>query len=153
MARQLSKAQARLSTATLQAILRGTYKAKVRRLHDGAGLYLRLNPTQAGGYWLLRYHHNEIERVMGIGPLDAVPAAEARERARAAPTASQWRRSAARTARRKKSGSGTCRASHHLRGRGRHRSGAAKEGDRQIEDSGAPPALLVIAPPRRSVER
>jgi integrase len=75
---KLNKSMARLSSNMLGAILRGTHRAKVKRLHDGGGLYLRLDP---GPYWLYRYWHNGAERVMGIGSLAQVGAAEAREKA------------------------------------------------------------------------
>jgi len=74
MARRLNKSLARLSTVTLTAIQRGTYKAKVKRLHDGGGL-------APGPYCLFRYWHDGAERCMGIGSLMAVSAAEARDRA------------------------------------------------------------------------
>jgi integrase len=81
MARRLLKTQARLTTSVLAAISRGTYPVRQLRLHDGAGLYLRLNPS-GGGYWFFRYLRDGRERFLGLGNLDVVGAAEARERAR-----------------------------------------------------------------------
>jgi integrase len=74
-----TKALARLSSATLGAILRGSYKAKRKRIHDGGGLYIRIDPP----YWIYRYWHDGAERVMGVGSLAQVGAAEARKRATA----------------------------------------------------------------------
>jgi integrase len=75
---RLNKEMARLKSGTITAIKRGTYKAKVKRLHDGGGLYLRLEP---GPYWLYRYWYRGVERVKGIGSLKLIGAAAAREEA------------------------------------------------------------------------
>jgi len=50
---------------------------------DGAGLWLNVGPT-GGKSWLLRYTLDGRAREMGLGPLDTVGLAEARERCRAA---------------------------------------------------------------------
>jgi integrase len=73
-----NKSLCRLSSGTLQAIQRGTYKAKGKRVHDGGGLYLRLDGSP---YWLFRYWKHGAERTMGLGSLAYVSAAEAREKA------------------------------------------------------------------------
>ncbi len=53
------------------------------RYPDGGGLYLQVTPS-GGKSWLFRYHLNKRERNMGLGPLEFVSLAEAREKARAA---------------------------------------------------------------------
>lgn len=50
---------------------------------DGGGLYLQVSPS-GGKSWIFRYHVNKRERNMGLGPLQFVSLAEAREKARAA---------------------------------------------------------------------
>lgn len=49
-------------------------KGKRGRIADGAGLYL-----QDGASWVFRYERDRRERLMGLGPVDVVPLAEARE--------------------------------------------------------------------------
>src|ERR1700726_2689190 len=57
---------------------------KVRgRYGDGGGLWLQVTPAGTKS-WLLRYMLNGRARSMGLGPLDLVPLADARERAREA---------------------------------------------------------------------
>ena len=53
------------------------------RYPDGGGLYLQITPTGARS-WIFRYRVNGRERQMGLGPLEFVSLAEAREKARAA---------------------------------------------------------------------
>lgn len=50
---------------------------------DGGGLYLQITPT-GGKSWIFRYRHEGRERQMGLGPLQFVSLAEARELAREA---------------------------------------------------------------------
>src|SRR5829696_1896072 len=54
--------------------------AKPGRYGDGHGLYLQVKDTGARS-WLLRYERNGCERWMGLGGVELVPLAEARERA------------------------------------------------------------------------
>ena len=54
-----------------------------RRYGDGAGLWLHVGPT-GGKSWVLRYKRHGRAREMGLGPVDLVPLAEAREKARQA---------------------------------------------------------------------
>src|SRR5215212_8286219 len=54
--------------------------AKPGRYGDGKGLYLQVKDTGARS-WLLRYERNGRERWMGLGGVEFVPLAEARERA------------------------------------------------------------------------
>ena len=51
------------------------------RYPDGGGLYLQIGPT-GGKSWIFRYRHAGRERQMGLGPLQLVPLAQAREQAR-----------------------------------------------------------------------
>jgi integrase len=71
----------KLSTLKLRTTRPGRYS-------DGGGLYLKvsLNPTtgEARRSWIFRYEHNGRERFMGLGSLNDVTLAEARERATAA---------------------------------------------------------------------
>ena len=53
------------------------------RYIDGDGLYLQISKT-GGRSWLLRYQLNHRPRFMGLGPVNTVPLAEARELAHAA---------------------------------------------------------------------
>lgn len=53
------------------------------RYPDGGGLYLQITPTGARS-WIFRYRVAGRERQMGLGPLEFVSLAEAREKARAA---------------------------------------------------------------------
>ncbi len=53
------------------------------RYPDGGGLYLQVTPT-GGKSWIFRYRHEGRERQMGLGPLEFVSLAEARELAREA---------------------------------------------------------------------
>jgi integrase len=53
------------------------------RYGDGGGLWLQVTPTGTKS-WLLRYMLNGRSRSMGLGPLDLISLAEARERARSA---------------------------------------------------------------------
>jgi integrase len=53
------------------------------RFPDGGGLYLQITPTGARS-WIFRYRVAGRERQMGLGPLEFVTLAEAREKARAA---------------------------------------------------------------------
>lgn len=53
------------------------------RYPDGGGLYLQITPTGARS-WIFRYRAAGRERQMGLGPLEFVSLAEAREKARAA---------------------------------------------------------------------
>jgi hypothetical protein len=53
------------------------------RYIDGDGLYLQVSKT-GGRSWLLRYQLKHRPRFMGLGPVDRVPLAEARELAHAA---------------------------------------------------------------------
>ena len=48
--------------------------------HDGGGLYLQVS---AGGAksWIFRFMHDGRPREMGLGPVHAIPLAEARKRA------------------------------------------------------------------------
>jgi hypothetical protein len=50
------------------------------RYGDGGGLWLQVGPT-GGKAWLFRYKINGRERWMGLGPVEPVPLAEAREKA------------------------------------------------------------------------
>jgi integrase len=77
MQRQLSKALARLNSATINAVLKGTYKGEAKRLPDGGGLYLVPGP-QGGGSWVLRYKRDGKPSEAGLGSLATVGAAEAR---------------------------------------------------------------------------
>jgi hypothetical protein len=52
------------------------------RFPDGGGLYLQITPTGARS-WIFRYRVAGRERQMGLGPLEFVTLAEAREKARA----------------------------------------------------------------------
>ena len=54
--------------------------AKPGRYGDGHGLYLQVKDTGARS-WLLRYERNGCERWMGLGGVEFVPLADARERA------------------------------------------------------------------------
>ncbi|HTG20901.1 MAG TPA: integrase arm-type DNA-binding domain-containing protein [Reyranella sp.] len=76
MARKLSKALARIDALTLRRIARGTYKARLRSLHDGAGLYIRLRP--GGGSWVFRYQIDSALHSMGLGSVAQLGAPEAR---------------------------------------------------------------------------
>jgi hypothetical protein len=68
---------AKLTARTVEAI-------KVPgRYGDGGGLWLQVTPTGTKS-WLLRYMLNGRARSMGLGPLDLISLAEARERARSA---------------------------------------------------------------------
>src|SRR5262249_8535007 len=71
----------RLSTLKLKTTRPGRYA-------DGGGLYLKVsrNPTtgEARRSWIFRFEHNGRERFMGLGSLNDVSLAEARERATAA---------------------------------------------------------------------
>lgn len=58
-------------------------KKKPGRYGDGDGLWLQVGPT-GGKSWLLRYELHGRARQMGLGPVDLVPLADARDRARAA---------------------------------------------------------------------
>lgn len=51
------------------------------RYPDGGGLYLQIGPT-GGKSWIFRYRHAGRERQMGLGPLQLVSLAQAREQAR-----------------------------------------------------------------------
>ena len=51
------------------------------RYPDGGGLYLQVGP-KGGKSWIFRYRHAGRERQMGLGPLQLVTLAQARERAR-----------------------------------------------------------------------
>jgi integrase len=53
------------------------------RYGDGSGLWLHVGPT-GGKSWVLRYKRHGRAREMGLGPVDLVPLAEAREKARQA---------------------------------------------------------------------
>lgn len=53
------------------------------RYPDGGGLYLQITPSGARS-WIFRYRVAGRERQMGLGPLEFVTLAEAREKARAA---------------------------------------------------------------------
>jgi integrase len=53
------------------------------RYGDGGGLWLQVTPTGTKS-WLLRYMLNGRARAMGLGPLDLISLAEARERTREA---------------------------------------------------------------------
>ena len=61
--------------------LKVTRLTKPGRYADGGGLYLQIADSKS---WLLRYMRNGKARAMGLGPLDLVPLADARERAREA---------------------------------------------------------------------
>lgn len=50
------------------------------RYPDGGGLYLQITPS-GGKSWIFRYHTAGRERQMGLGPLEFVSLAEAREKA------------------------------------------------------------------------
>lgn len=50
----MAKTLNRIGSKTLDAILRGSYRAKQIRLADGGGLFLKPNKT-GGGYWSYRY--------------------------------------------------------------------------------------------------
>jgi integrase len=54
--------------------------------HDGGGLYLQVREGSSGltRSWVLRYTRQGKARIMGLGPLDVLSLAEARERAREA---------------------------------------------------------------------
>jgi len=71
----------KLSTLKLRTTRPGRYS-------DGGGLYLKvsINPTtgEARRSWIYRFEHNGRERFMGLGSLNDVTLAEARERATAA---------------------------------------------------------------------
>src|SRR3954464_6052058 len=54
--------------------------AKPGRYGDGKGLYLQVKDTGARS-WLLRYERHGRERWMGLGSVEFVPLAEAREKA------------------------------------------------------------------------
>jgi Arm DNA-binding domain len=64
-------------------------KMRVDRIHargrygDGGGLWLQVS-EHGGKSWLLRYTRHGRARHMGLGPVDVVTLAEARERAREA---------------------------------------------------------------------
>ena len=49
-------------------------------LNDGSGLYLRIESTGGGG-WILRYRHRGRRRDLGLGPMQLVTLAQAREAA------------------------------------------------------------------------
>src|SRR5688572_19404657 len=51
---------------------------KPGRHHDGKGLYLKINPTGAKS-WVFRYELDGREHFMGLGSLDNVPLADARD--------------------------------------------------------------------------
>ena len=72
-----SKALARLNSATVNAVLKGTYQGGERRLPDGGGLYLVPGPN-GGGSWILRYQRAGKATESGLGSLAQVGAAEAR---------------------------------------------------------------------------
>jgi hypothetical protein len=55
----------------------------VGRYPDGGGLYLQITPSGARS-WIFRYRVAGRERQMGLGPLEFVSLAQAREKARAA---------------------------------------------------------------------
>lgn len=59
------------------------HKQAPGRYPDGGGLYLQVTPT-GGKSWIFRYRHEGRERQMGLGPLEFVSLAEARELAREA---------------------------------------------------------------------
>src|SRR6516165_803607 len=71
----------RLSTLKLKTTRPGRHP-------DGGGLYLKvsINPTTGAvrRSWIFRFEHNGRERFMGLGSLNDVTLAEARERATAA---------------------------------------------------------------------
>jgi integrase len=71
----------RLSTLKLKTTRPGRYP-------DGGGLYLKVSFNPASGTvrrsWIFRFEHNGRERFMGLGSLNDVTLAEARERATAA---------------------------------------------------------------------
>jgi integrase len=54
--------------------------------HDGGGLYLQVRPGRSGysRSWVFRYTRHGKARIMGLGPLDTIGLAEAREKAREA---------------------------------------------------------------------
>ena len=76
----MAKTLNRITSKTLDAILRGSYRAGQIRLHDGGGLYLKPNKT-GGGFWTFRYMIEGKEREVGIGSLGPVSAADARAKA------------------------------------------------------------------------
>jgi len=49
-------------------------------LNDGSGLYLRIESTGGGG-WIFRYRHRGRRRDLGLGPMQLVTLAEARDAA------------------------------------------------------------------------
>jgi Arm DNA-binding domain/Phage integrase central domain len=53
------------------------------RFHDGHGLYLQVRGPRSAS-WIQRYIRHAEERMLGLGPLQLVGLAEARQRARAA---------------------------------------------------------------------
>lgn len=68
-----------MSRVTNRLTSRGALAIRAPGMHaDGRGLYLRVD--QAGGRsWVLIYHHQRRRREMGLGGLDAVSLARARE--------------------------------------------------------------------------
>src|ERR1700722_7014070 len=63
--------------------LKVTRLRKRGRYADGGGLYLQIGESGTKA-WLLRYMLNGRARAMGLGPLDLISLADARERAREA---------------------------------------------------------------------
>lgn len=53
-------------------------KSRKGRYADGGGLYLQVGPTGSKS-WLFRYQMDNRARQMGLGPLNTVTLAEARE--------------------------------------------------------------------------
>lgn len=53
-------------------------REKSYKLHDGRGLYLRIDPT-GNKYWILRYWENRKERQLSLGPYPVISLREARE--------------------------------------------------------------------------
>jgi len=74
------KSIGRLQSKQLEAIRAGRYRSGKSELHDGGGLYLRLNPT-GGGYWLFCYMLNGRKGKVGIGSLGPINATAARDKA------------------------------------------------------------------------
>lgn len=78
--RTILKTLHRIDPLTLRRIGEGKYRRRQRALHDGGGLYLRLRP--GGGSWAFRYERDGAKVWMGLGSLQQIDAATAREQAR-----------------------------------------------------------------------
>jgi integrase len=73
-------AKTQLTAVAVRALRHSGRSRKPERRHDGGGLYLQCAPGGAKT-WAFRFTLAGRERWMGLGPVDAVPLAEARRRA------------------------------------------------------------------------